>query len=251
MKKTLLSALLLSLTSLTGAAYAQQPAQNDFPDHISGDIGVGLYRTERNYHGKSDKTQVLPYAYFDYGRFFARMDTFGIKTIKLGYGYLELSGRVTFDSVDAQRGLNSRANSVPLGIGTMQETPFGAFFLNAFYDINKSHGSLFEAIYAAQIDLGKTRIYPQAGIERRSASYSDYYYGVTAAESASGGLRAYQAGASTNPILGLTIDMPLTDNWVANLTLRRKWLGSGIANSPIVNHSTENTGVLAVNYRFK
>ncbi|AIY41743.1 hypothetical protein LT85_2585 [Collimonas arenae] len=130
--------LALSLFSLMiGAdAFAQsapppQP-QSDFPDHISGDLGLGVFNTPRNYLGKSRQTNVLPYAYFDYQRFFARLDTFGVKTFKIGDGYLELAGRVNFDGIDAQNGINKRSNSVPLGIGTYQETPFGAFFLNAF-----------------------------------------------------------------------------------------------------------------------
>lgn len=106
--------------------------QSDFPDHISGDLGLGVFNTPRNYLGKSRQTNVLPYAYFDYQRFFARLDTFGVKTFKIGDGYLELAGRVNFDGIDAQNGINKRSNSVPLGIGTYQETPFGAFFLNAF-----------------------------------------------------------------------------------------------------------------------
>ncbi|WP_034291890.1 MipA/OmpV family protein [Herbaspirillum sp. RV1423] len=248
MKKSLLSALLLSLAAHAGA---QETTHADFPDHLSGDIGPGVFRLERNVLGKSDVTEVLPYAYFDYGRFFARLDTFGVKTVKLGAGYLELAARVNFDGMDAERGLNRRSNSIPLGIGTLQETRFGDFFLNAFYDVNKSHGSLLEAVYAAQFDLGRASFYPQFGIERRSSSYNDYYYGVTGAESAASGFRAYHAGATTTPMLGLTVEMPLTGNWVGNITFRRKWLGNGIANSPIVNHSTENMGLVAINYRFK
>jgi outer membrane protein len=248
MNKTLLCALLLSFA---GHAAAQQAAEADFPDHLRGDIGPGVFRLERNILGKSDVTQVLPYAYFDYGRFFARLDTFGVKTVKFGAGYLELAARVNFDHMDAERGLNRRSNSVPIGIGTLQETRFGAFFLNAFYDVNKSHGTLLEAVYAAQFDLGRASFYPQIGIERRSSSYNNYFYGVTGQESTASGFREYHAGASTTPMLGLTIEMPVAENWVANVTFRRKWLGNGIANSPIVNHSTENMGLVAINYHFK
>lgn len=249
MNKPLLCTLLLSFA---GHACAQQAAEDkDLPDHISGDIGPGIFRVERNVLGKSDQTKILPYAYFDYKRFFARLDTFGFKTVKLGAGYLELAARVNFDSMDAERGLKHRSNSVPLGIGTMQETRFGAFFLNAFYDVNKSHGTLLEAVYAAQIDIGRAHIYPQVGIERRSGSYNDYFYGVTAAESSASGFREYHAGSSTTPTLGLTVEVPLSENWIANVTVRRKWLGNGIANSPIINHSTENMGLVAINYHFK
>lgn len=248
MNKSLLCALLLSMC---GLARSQTTAEAAFPDHVRGDLGLGVFRMERNVLGKSDQTTVLPYAYFDYGRFFARLDTFGFKTAQFGAGYLELAARVNFDGMDAERGLNRRSNSLPLGIGTLQETPVGAFFLNAFYDVNQSHGSLLEAVYALQFDLGRTSFYPQLGIERRSASYNNYFYGVTAPESAASGYREYRAGASTTPMLALTVEVPLTGNWVGNLTLRRKWLGNGVADSPIVNHSTENMGFVAINYHFR
>jgi outer membrane protein len=249
MKKT----ALFGISLLIGAhACAQQPQsmEQDFPDHIRGDLGVGVFKVPRNVLGKSDTVEALPYAYFDYGRLFARLDTFGIKTVRLGAGYLELAARINFDGMDAERGLNKRANSVPLGIGTLQETPFGAFFMNAFYDVNQSHGSLFEAIYAAEFQLGGAHIYPQLGIERRSAGYNNYFYGVTPSESAASGYRAYRAGASNNPILALSVELPLAANWAANLTWRRKWLSNAVADSPIVNRNVENTAWATVSYHF-
>lgn len=250
------SALPLILALCTTGAVAQQatPSATDgavLQDRITGDLGVGAFRLERNLVGKSDHTTVLPYAYFDYGRFFARLDTFGVKTVKIGAGYLEFSTRVSFDGFEAQRGLRRRANPIPLGIGTYQETPYGAFFLNAFYDVNRSHGYFGEAIYAAQVDAGPVSIYPQIGVERRSASYNDYFLGVSASESAASGYREYHAGASTSPLLGLSADMPLVGDWKLNFTWRRRWIGNGAANSPIINHKVEDMALLAVSYHFK
>jgi outer membrane protein len=168
----------------------------------------------------------------------------------MGYGYLEFAARINFEGVDAERGLKRRSNPIPLGIGTYQETPYGAFFLNAFYDVNQSHGTLAEAIYAAQIDVGRVSVYPQVGVERRSGSYNNYFFGVSASESAAGGLRQYHAGASTSPILGLSADMPITGNWRLNFTWRRKWLGNAVSDSPIVKHKIEDMGLIALNYHF-
>lgn len=250
MIKLLLCALSLLITQ---QALAQQspPQQAELPDHMVGNLGVGVFNIDRNVLNKSSNTSVLPYAYFDYGRFFARIDTFGIKTAKLGAGYLELAVRASSDYMNAERGLEHRSNAIPVGIGSFQETPFGAFFLNAFYDVNRSHGTLLEAIYAAKFPLGRANMYPQVGIEHRSASYNNYFYGVTSSESAASGFHVYQAGASNNPILALTAEYPLSQNWVTNLTLRRKWLGRAISDSPIANRSFENTAFVAISYRFE
>ncbi|WP_432241113.1 MipA/OmpV family protein [Herbaspirillum robiniae] len=236
-------------------AMAQQAspdtAGSELPDRIVGDLGAGVFHLERNGLSKHSHNTVLPYAYFDYGRFFARLDTFGVKTAKLGYGYLELAGRINFEGFDADRGLHRRSDPIPLGIGTYQETPYGAFFLNAFYDFNKSHGTLAEAIYAAQVDVSRVSIYPQIGVEYRSGNYNNYFFGVDSTESAASGLRQYSAGSSTSPLLGLSADMPVFGDWRLNLTWRRKWLGNSVADSPLVHRKVEDMGLVALSYHFK
>ena len=151
--------LCAALVLLTQAALAQQsgsadqtPANSatisptDLTDHYVGDLGLGAIRMDQNVLGKKATVSPLPYIYGDYGRFFGRLDTFGVKTWQMGDGYLEFSTRVNFDGHDATNGLQRRNDAIPLGIGTYQETPFGAFFLNGFYDVASSHASFFEAI---------------------------------------------------------------------------------------------------------
>jgi outer membrane protein len=179
-----------------------------------------------------------------------------MKTFKMGYGYFELAGRVNVDgfttSNPALRGLNDRKNSIPLGVGTFQETPIGAFAVNAFYDVNKSHGTLLEAIYAGEIKAGSVNFYPQVGAEYRSANYVNYYYGITATESAASGIyKAYQGRAATNPLVALQIEIPLSESWALNLYGRYKWLGGGIKNSPIVDRKAAANYFVALAYRFK
>src|SRR5438105_10632263 len=137
-----IKAILCGLTSLVFAtgALAQEantPTNEELPNRLVGDLGGGVYVTPSEIRDKSGSTHVLPYAYIDYGRFFSRIDTLGIKTFKMGYGYFELAGRVNFDGFTTSnsmlRGLNERKNSIPLGVGTFQETPIGAFSVNAFY----------------------------------------------------------------------------------------------------------------------
>ncbi len=224
-------------------------------DHLTGDVGLGVYGTQSVIRSKDANTAVLPYAYADYGRFFARVDTLGVKTVKLGNGYLELAGRVSQEGwqadTSALRGLSDRKTPIPLGLGTFQETPYGGIFLNAFVDANKSHGLLLEVIYAAKFGLGRWSFYPQLGLEYRNAKYSNYFYGVTPAESAASGYAAYNAGAASTPMVGLAVDVPLSEPWVLSMQLRRKWLDSAVYNSPLVSRKTQDSGFVALSYRFK
>jgi MipA family protein len=245
--------LTAALALLGPVAASAQPSP--LTDRLIGDVGGAAYTTQPVIRSRASDTRVLPYGFFDYGRFFARVDTFGVKTLQLGDGYVELVGRVSSDGwradTPALRGLADRKTPIPVGIGTFQRTPYGAFILNAFIDANKSHGALLEAIYAAEFNVGRVAFYPQLGVEYRSAKYSNYLYGVSAAESAASGYAAYNAGASTTPLLGLGVDVPLGESWVINMQLRRKWLDSAVYNSPLVSRKTQDTGLIALSYRFK
>ncbi len=248
------TALALVAAALLVPHLAQaQPAP--LTDKLAGDVGAAAYGTQSVIRSKGTDSALLPYGFFDYGRFFARVDTFGVKTLPIGYGYLELIGRVSQDGwradTAALAGLADRKTPIPLGIGTFQQTPYGVFILNAFVDANKSRGALLEATYAAEFKLGRVSFYPQLGVEYRSAKYANYLYGVTAAESAASGYAAYNAGASTTPVLGLGMDVPLGEPWILSLQLRHKWLDSAVYNSPLVSRKTQDMGFIALSYRFK
>ena len=236
----------------SGMAGAQTSA---LTDRLVGDVGGAVYGSQSIIRGKGSDAAVLPYAFADYGRFFARVDTLGIKTVALGNGYLELAGRVSQDgwraNTAALAGLTDRKTSIPLGIGSFQQTPYGAFFVNAFVDANKSHGTLLEASYVAEFTLGPVSLYPQLGLEYRSARYANYFYGVTPAESVASGYAAYSAGASTAPVLGLAAEVPFGEAWVISMQLRRKWLAASVYNSPLVGSRTQDIGYVALSYRFK
>ena len=227
----------------------------EFSEGIDGDIGLGVYYTGSIVRSKSRQISVLPYAYFDYGRAFVRLDTLGVKTLKMGYGYLEVVGRYSQDGFDADTatltGINDRKTSVPLGIGTLQITPIGAFFINAFRDLNKSGGNLFETIYVAKSEVSRLTFYPMLGAEYRSKEYVRYYYGVSPQEAAGSSYTEYQPGGAFNPLLGMMVDAKLTGEYRLNFYFRRRWLDNAIHASPIVKRKHLDTGFIALSFRFK
>lgn len=232
-------------------------ASEDFPDRLEGDLGIFANASTSPVKGVNNSATLLPYAYVNYERVFARIDTFGVKTLPFGYGHIELVGRIKFDGFqtidNAQlKGIADRENSVPVGVGTFQLTPLGALFLYAFYDANRSHGNIYEAVYVAKFPLGEMAVYPQIGIEHYTSDYTGYYYGVSAAESAASGYASYTPAASTNRMLSAIVEIPISeDGWLVNLYLKRKWLGAAITGSPLVNTQFEDNGFIALVYRFK
>ncbi|PUE26349.1 hypothetical protein B9Z39_11495 [Limnohabitans sp. JirII-29] len=232
----------------------QVSAQTPLQDRLTGDVGVAVYNTQNIVPSDGAENFVLPYAYFDYGRFYTRVDTLGVKTARLGMGYLELAARISFEGFKTNTprlsGVQARANPVPVGLGTYQETPWGAFFVYGLYDTT-SGGFLQEATYAAEFKLGAVTVYPQLGVEHRSRKYVQHLYGVSAAESLSSVYGAYSASASTTPVLAMAFELPLSEAWHLNLQLRRRWLDSAITQSPLVSTKLQDSGFFALTRSFK
>lgn len=239
---------------LAGLVFGGIAQAEEFPQNIDGDIGLGTFYRSRIVPSQTARVSVLPYVYFSYGRAVIRVDTLGVKTGKLGYGYLEIVGRISQDGFDADTtalaGLNNRRTSIPLGIGTLQVTPIGAFFMNAFHDVNKSGGNLLEVIYAGKVESSSMTFYPLLGAEYLSKEYVRYYYGVSSLEAANSQYPAYQPAGAFNPLLGLTLNAKLTDKYHINFYLRRRWLSGSVQDSPIVDRKFLDTGYVALSYRF-
>lgn len=249
--RSLFRALCPALFALSAAAHADEV----LPQRVQGDIGVAVYHCNNPVVAQHDTLIAVPYAYLDYGRYFARFDTFGVKTLPLGYGYLEFSARVNLDGYQtdhpALRGIRARQDSLPLGIGTFQETPLGGIFLNAFFDSNQSHGRLYEFIYAAQFESGDSVIYPMAGFEHFSAAYTRYFYGVSPVEAANSVYPVYTPGSSTTSMLGASWDMPITGPWHANFYALRRWLGPGITHSPLVRTRLQDEAFISLSRHYE
>jgi outer membrane protein len=231
-------------------------ADEAFQYHLQGDVGGFITAAQSPIRADPIRPLLLPYAYFDYGRAFVRIDTFGIKTLPLEYGNLEVVGRIKFDGYQTGsnpllKGIRDRQNSAPIGLGSFQLTPIGGFFLYAFRDANRSQGEMYEASYVTQLEMGRLTFYPQIGIEHYSKNYTQYFYGVSALEAASSGYAVYTPMAATNPTLSVILEFPLMKGWITQLYLQRKWLDSTVSNSPLVDRKYLDNGYVTVALRFE
>ncbi|OWS69924.1 MipA/OmpV family protein [Polynucleobacter campilacus] len=255
--KLLLKALPhLLIALLLTPLHAVGDVPNSLPDHIVGDIGVAAYTSNLHIGAEGTQSLILPYAFFDYQRFFVRIDEVGIKTFKMGYGYLEIIGKINLDSYKVKSPFNgasiNRSDPIPLGLGTFQETPIGGFFVNAYHDFGKSKGALYELLYFAELETyQKIVFYPQVGVERQSNQYANYYYGINPGESQLTGYSAYSVPATNNLLAGIMVEIPVIDSWYINVYGKRKWMGNGINNSPVMNRSFQDNLFVALAYRFK
>ena len=248
LKSTLLGAFLGLAGLLPVGAPCAEADGLALTEAFSGDVGLALVRSGAAAQGVPGHTNVLPYLNFEQGRLFARIDTFGIKTLPLGAGHLELLGQVRSDGYHGG-GWSARKDPVPLGLGTLQITPVGAFGVNVLHDFGASGGTLVQARYLAELPLGRITLYPELGLERQSSGYTRYYLGTTAADAAAAG-RAYQPGAALNPYVGGLIELPVSGPWVLNLYLRRVFTDRSLANSPLAGPGHRDTALLALAWRY-
>ena len=219
------------------ACLAAAAARADDGAHFVGDLGASVQRTQASAPGASARTWVLPYAYGDLGRLFVREDTFGVKLTPVGWGALELVGRVSTEGSDGDGpGLAHRTNPRPVGLGTFQETPWGGVLADAFVD-TVSGGTLLEASYAAELPAGPLTLYPQAGVTRRSARYEAHLYDVHA--------------ASTTPVLQLSGELPFARTWVALANVQWEPFARAVRASPRVDARARASALVAIAWRFK
>lgn len=217
-------------------------------NQLSGDLGAGASWSESQIHGARHQTDALPYLNLEYGPAFARIDTFGMKVLPMAYGHVEIVGQYRGDGYKAA-GLFKRQNSVPLGVGTLQITPIGAFNVNVFHDFGKSSGALVQARYLAEIQVGRVTVYPEVGVEYQSSGYTRYYFAPTEAEAARL-QRNYQPGSAVNLFAGAMIETRITQHWYAHLYVRHSVVDDAIADSPLVSRKGRSSALFAVAYRF-
>jgi outer membrane protein len=217
-----------------------------------GDAGMAVYKTPAITR-TTDKGSpvVLPYVYADYGQHYARVDTFGYKLLPVGAGHLELTTRLSFEGYQSEiAGINNRARPKPLGVGTFQETPYGAFIFYAFRDA-VSGGSLLDASYAAEFSIGDLHAYPQIGVERRDRKYVNSLYGVGSIEAQRSGLAAYASGNSISPNAAIALEYPFLDSFKLTFQVRKRWLDKSIYESPLVNVKQQTSSFIAISQTFQ
>ena len=216
-----------------------------------GDVGGLLATSQAIVKGADNSTTALPYVYGDWGRFYARVDTLGVKMLPLGDGHIELAMRVSTEGFQSSKtaypAAGDRSAPLPIGLGTFQRTALGGVFAYAMHD-PQSGGQFGELNWAGKLDVGPVKLYPQLGVQYRSADYVRHLYGIDAAQAQATGLSVYRPGASFTPMATLQATVPLNGPWALQLQTRYRRLDDAVAHSPLVNRGSQVSGFAAVTY---
>lgn len=97
--------------------------------------------------------------------------------------------------------LNKRRSSITADISYNIYTPYGNLETTLQRDVSgRSHGSRFSAQYSYFWETTpRLTVVPAIGFVHSSKRFNQYYYGISAAESARSGLNAFDARASLQP----------------------------------------------------
>src|SRR5574343_670695 len=112
----------ISLMCLALGVSAMEDIPDAPTDRLVGDVGAAVYGSQLNIGTQGTQAIVLPYGFFEYQRAFVRIDTVGVKTLKMGYGHLELVGKIMLDNYNVTSPYNgstlNKLNPIPIGLGT-------------------------------------------------------------------------------------------------------------------------------------
>ena len=143
---------------------------------------------------------------------------------------------------------------------TMEVNAFGELFIDEWSIIGRVGQDLSEEGGGFVADLGlrwasqltdSFRVEVGSGVSWASGSYLDRFFGVGPRESASSGLRLYDATPGLKDVsISGSVSYSLTDSWtIGGLVGAQRLLGAA-ASSPLVKDESEFFGGFSLDYRF-
>lgn len=241
---------------------ASQATAQDFDDEDDGDgkweivLGVGgMY--EPTFEGaKGHEWSALPYFSVTYddtysigvGGLSARLyngEVLGL-TAKIGYDF----GRAEDDDPHLA-GLGDIKGGASLGFGVDYEA--GPLDLYAELERSFGDGDGVVGTFGAEISrpVGQFLLGADLSATWVDENHMQSYFGVTAGQSASSGLPAYEAGAGFKSVdLELSAAYMLSDTWMLQGQVEIGRLIGEAADSPIVQDNTQTSAGIFVAYKF-
>lgn len=258
MKTLSYTALFLSVSSL---AYAQSPDRPANPNDGTGYVGASVL-VSSEYLGSADEdVRALPYLSFDNVKGFSLFGTtLRYRAIDVGTGQgldkwslragpsLGFQGGRDSDESVNLNGFEDVGGSLPLG-GFIRSTigPVGLGF-NVGKDVISGHGGVTaDASIGTFYRAGKFAIQPSATISWADNAHNDSFFSVTADQSLTSGLAAYDAGAGIYSYsAGFVSWVEIEDKYAVSLIASYRWFTRDAADSPILNASDgSKNGVFA------
>ncbi|MGX5914161.1 MipA/OmpV family protein [Aliidiomarina sp. Khilg15.8] len=236
--------LMISSLLLSGSAAAQWT------------IGAGVISTDASYKGMKSDTFAVPFIGYEGERFYFRGIEAGYRLNDNRYNQLSVvltAAPFRFkpdESSDPQIAmLDSRGFSAQLALKHQLMTPYGALTSQAGVDVRgNGHSASLSYSYPFSRDPQSWQFAPRIGIDYISSEYTDYYYGISAAESLRSGLPEYSSQDALNPFVGVGGSYRFSERVRAFANFRATRISSKIADSPMADGRYSQSAFLAITY---
>ncbi len=249
--------LLLAMVMM-GHAHASTTAGDHSAESTGLKIGINALYEEQGFRDYDNKVAILPSAFYESDKVYARGNRLGYKLWKDDKNELSVVTQyngINYDpdnASDSFGNLDERKASFFAGASYIRITPIGALrgqvFTDAFGD---SDGTLARLTYIGKYQHENLVLYPSAGVQWQDKKYNDHYYGVTKAESDKTGIAQYTAKDSIHPYVNIMGMYEMNDNWGLFFNQNIAYHSDEQFDSPKVDSRTKFTSIVGLTYNFK
>ena len=229
-------------------------------------IGAGPYFQTQPYRGASTIIVLSPVIFYDNGILYARWTRFGLyfyghkASKKAGDNY---SWGFSFTAQPRPNGYKPSDSSSLAGLDEKKTSFEGGLAFTIYGNDKYLEAMLLTDMlgrydsYIAEVEagmkqkLGDFTFYPSIIGVYESRKFTDYYYGISAAEAARTPYSIYEPSGGLRIAAQTYISYPIIKNWSAFFNLRVDRLTNNAKNSPIVSDSLMYSGLASVIYTFK
>ncbi|HLW74821.1 MAG TPA: MipA/OmpV family protein [Gammaproteobacteria bacterium] len=209
-------------------------------------FGGGLAVTDPGYLGYNRQVTPIPLIFYHNGRFFFAGITAGYLLSNGDHYRFSLVVLPQFNRLSASdspqlAGIQTRQWSLDGGANVDLFGGWGRFNLGVAHDLlDRNNGTGANVGYHYSFRLGDWTLTPGLGIRWESANLTNYYYGVSPAETIPG-RPAYSPGSATNPFVDVSVSTAISEHWQFRGYLQYMHFASAIHDSPIVDRSGSPT----------
>ncbi|GKW15157.1 MltA-interacting protein MipA [Pectobacterium carotovorum subsp. carotovorum] len=221
-------------------------------------LGLGAAGSTSVYRGVDNDVYPLPVLNYESENFYFRglgggyyLWNDGVNRFSLTAYYLPL-GFKPGDSDDLRmKQLDKRRGTLMAGAAYRHTADWGEIRTVLAGDtLDYSNGFVWDTAYLYRFSMGDLSITPGIGASWFSENMNQYYYGVSAQESARSGFNQYSPGDGWAPYLELSAGYKINDSWSAWAVGRYTRLSDEMKDSPIVDSNHSILMSAGVSYRF-